>query len=114
MGLDFLSLHSTMAKGMHPLMAELRDMSMSGEELVERCLPLALIVLSITLTEHTVCIPRSQPWLHEPFGGHWEVGGCDVPGSPWGTAPPAARGCSTWAELSAIGMLLRFSANLPG
>lgn len=64
-----------MAKGMHPLMAELRDMSMSGEELGERCLPLALIVLSITLTEHTVCIPRSQPWLHESFGGHWEVWG---------------------------------------
>lgn len=99
---------------MHPLMAELRDMSMSGEELVEGCLPLALIMLSIILTEHTVCIPRSQPWLHESFGGRWEVGGHGGLGPPWGTAPPAARGCSTWAELSATGTLLHFPANLPG
>lgn len=42
---------------MDPLMAELRGMSMSGEELMEGGHPLALSVLSITLTKPS---PRSS------------------------------------------------------
>lgn len=55
MGLDFPSLHDKIwQEEMYPLMAELRGMSVFGEQLVEGGSPWALIVLSITLTEHTI------------------------------------------------------------
>lgn len=55
MGLDFPSLHDKIwQEEMYPLMAELRGMSVFGEQLVEGGGPWALIVLSITLTQHMI------------------------------------------------------------
>lgn len=110
MGLDSPWLHSKVWRGeMYPLMAELRGMSMSEEELAEGGHPLALIVLSITLTKHSTGSPLSlttgcmRPLMqgsvllvghvHPPSsGGRPSVQGWSS--SPQGDALQGPSGCS--------------------
>lgn len=103
MGLDFPWLHGKAWQGeMYPLMAELRGMSISGEELIEGGHPLALIMLSITLTKHsTRSSLRLTPSCARPLEGERCVGeGRFMPrrrqpprcaglvGGPGGAGPP--------------------------
>lgn len=75
---------------MDPVMAELRGMSMSGEELTEGGHPLALIVLSITLTKHsTTSSLRLTPGCVRPLEGSVVLVG-QIP--PWRRQPPRCTG----------------------
>lgn len=98
MGLDFPWLHGKAWRGeMYPLTAELRGMSMAGEELTEGGHPLALIVLSITLTKpSTRSSPRLTPGAR---GGALCWWGRFTPRRrqvllPGGDAPQGPRRCS--------------------
>lgn len=73
---------------MYPLMVELRGMSMSGEELTEGGHPLALIVLSITLTKHLTRLSlRLTPGFVRSLEGDCCLGGADLPPTSAGSRP---------------------------
>lgn len=87
---------------MYPLMVELRGMSMSGEELMEGGHPLALSVLSITLTKPSSLRLTLAVW------GLWR-GSVVLVGL---VLLPGVMLHGSLRLLSGIGTLLRFSSTM--